>query len=145
MLDGLNEAQAAAVTAEEGPLLLLAGAGSGKTKTLTHRIAYLIAEKGIWPNQILAVTFTNNFAATVSSADTFTILAASLRTGTFQNVPNSGTRLTTFDGAGSFQVNFTSNTVTLSNFVAVPEPSTYALMGIGTVVVIGASLRRRKQ
>jgi DNA helicase II / ATP-dependent DNA helicase PcrA len=61
-LKNLNEAQKEAVTHLEGPLLIVAGAGSGKTKVLTSRIAHIIAEKKAFPNQILSVTFTNKAA-----------------------------------------------------------------------------------
>ncbi|WP_053386907.1 ATP-dependent helicase [Leucobacter japonicus] len=63
LVDGLNPAQARAVIARGPALLIVAGAGSGKTRVLTHRIAHLIREKEAWPSQILAITFTNKAAA----------------------------------------------------------------------------------
>ena len=66
-LKNLNEAQRQAVTYLDGPLLIVAGAGSGKTKVLTSRIAHIISDKKAYPNQILAVTFTNKAAKEMQS------------------------------------------------------------------------------
>ena len=68
LLDDLTEPQREAVTHVDGPLLVLAGAGSGKTRVVTRRIAYLIREMGVAPWQVLAITFTKDLRPSIRSS-----------------------------------------------------------------------------
>ena len=88
LLENLNDKQKEAVLATEGPCLVIAGAGSGKTKVLTHKIAYLIEEKEIKPWNILAITFTNKAAKEMQERITNLIgeKAAEMWIGTFHSI-----------------------------------------------------------
>ena len=88
ILKSLNSKQKEAVLHTEGPLLIIAGAGSGKTRVLTHRIAYMIKEKGVPPSSILAVTFTNKAANEMKHRLNHLtgILSRSIWIGTFHSI-----------------------------------------------------------
>ncbi len=92
----------------------------------------------------LNLTFTAGFESTIAPTDTFTILSAASLSGVFTNAALDQTRLLTTDGLGSFVVGYTANGVTLSQFVAVPEPSTWALMLLGAATVLVSVWRRRR-
>jgi len=87
ILDDLNDAQREAVTAPPGPMLVLAGAGSGKTRVLVHRMAWLIQVEGVSPFGLMAVTFTNKAANEMRS-----------RVEQLQGVPARGMWVGTFHG-----------------------------------------------
>jgi DNA helicase II / ATP-dependent DNA helicase PcrA len=98
LLAGLNPPQRAAVTADDGPLLIFAGAGSGKTRVLTHRIAWLIQQERAEPGEILAVTFTNKAAREMRGRveNLLNLAASGIWMGTFHAI---GVRILRRDGS----------------------------------------------
>jgi len=95
ILNSLNEAQREAVTAPVGPVLVLAGAGSGKTRVLTHRIAWLIQTENVSPHSVLAVTFTNKAAAEMRARieHLLRVSSSALWLGTFHGIAHRLLRL----------------------------------------------------
>ncbi|MCP4470466.1 MAG: UvrD-helicase domain-containing protein, partial [Gammaproteobacteria bacterium] len=108
LIDSLNDSQRDAVSAEPGPLLVLAGAGSGKTRVLTHRVAWVCEVDGLSPYSVLAVTFTNKAAAEMRARveALLGISAAAMWVGTFHGLAHRMLRLH-YEAAGlpqSFQI-----------------------------------------
>src|SRR5210317_568740 len=95
LLDSLNDRQREAVSVEPGPILVLAGAGSGKTRVLTHRIAWVCEVDGLSPFSVLAVTFTNKAAAEMRARveSLLGISAAAMWVGTFHGLAHRMLRL----------------------------------------------------
>ncbi|MEM7563542.1 MAG: DNA helicase II [Pseudomonadota bacterium] len=95
LIDSLNDRQREAVSAEPGPLLVLAGAGSGKTRVLTHRVAWVCEVNGLSPLSVLAVTFTNKAASEMRSRveELLGISAAAMWVGTFHGLAHRMLRL----------------------------------------------------